>query len=97
MTKWPVNLQGSSNFKGDHCTKFGYYQTKESLDMEHITYGQFNCKEINELTSLRWYGTPCNIFMDERVLKYDYDQGFKNVKIYNICPKNAFTKYHKKD
>ena len=65
--------------------------------MEHITYGQFNCKEINELTSLRWYGTPCNIFMDERVLKYDYDQGFKNVKIYNICPQKRLKEKRVKD
>ena len=36
---------------------------------------------------LRWYGTPCNIFKDDRTLKNDFNHGFKNFKIYNICPK----------
>ena len=45
---------------------------------------------------LRWYGTPCNIFKDERILKYDYVHGFKNLKIYSICPKNAFLKFYSK-
>ena len=41
---------------------------------------------------LRWYGTPCNIYNDGRILKYDYNHSFKNFKIYNMCPKNAFYK-----
>ena len=45
---------------------------------------------------LRWYETPCNIFKDERILKYDYVHGFKNLKIYSICPKNAFLKFYSK-
>ena len=36
---------------------------------------------------LRWYGTPCNIFKDDRILKNYYNHGFKNFKIYNICPR----------
>ena len=48
------------------------------------------------LPGLRWYGTPCNIFKDDRILKNDYNYGFKNFKIYNICPKNAFIKFHKR-
>ena len=44
-----------------------------------------------------WYGTLCNIFKDERILKYDYDHCFKNFKIYSICPKNAFLKFQKRD
>ena len=48
---------------------------------------------------LRWYGTPCNIYKDGRILKYDYmyNHSFKNFKIYNICPKNAFIKFIKRD
>ena len=46
---------------------------------------------------LRWYGTPCNIFKDDRILKNDCNHGFKNFKIYYICPQNAFIKFHKKD
>ena len=46
---------------------------------------------------LRWYGTPCNIFKDERILKNDYNHGYKNLPIYNICPQNAFIKFHKRD
>ena len=48
-----------------------------------------------ELFVLRWYGTPCNIFKDDRILKNDYNHCFKNFKIYNICPKNAFIKFHR--
>ena len=35
--------------------------------------------------NLRWYGTPSNIFKDDRILKNDYNYGFKIFKIYNIC------------
>ena len=41
------------------------------------------------------YGTPCNIYKDERILNYEYNQGFKNFKIYYICPQNTFIKFHK--
>ena len=47
--------------------------------------------------NLRWYGTPCNIFKDDQILKNDYNHGFKNFKIYNIYSKNAFIKFHKID
>ena len=30
-------------------------------------------------------------------LKNYYKHGFKYFKIYNICPKNAFIKFHKRD
>ena len=50
-----------------------------------------------ELFVLRWYGTPCNIFKDDRILKNDYNRGSKNFKIYNNCPQNAFIKFHKRD
>ena len=46
---------------------------------------------------LRWYGTPCNIFKDDRILKNGYNHGFKNFKIFIICPQNAFIKFHKTD
>ena len=39
---------------------------------------------------LMWYGIPCNIYKDEKIAKSDYNQGFKNFKIYNICPKNIW-------
>ena len=32
-----------------------------------------------------------------KILKYDYDQGFKNFKIYYISPENIFIKFHKRD
>ena len=46
---------------------------------------------------LRWYGTPFNIFKDDRIIKINYNHGFKNFKIYHICPKNPFIKFHKRD
>ena len=52
---------------------------------------------LQVLKVLRWYGTPCNIFKDNRILKNDYKHGFKNFKICNICPKNSFIKYHKRN
>ena len=55
----------------------------------------FDFKQNNFL--LRWYGTPCNIFKDNRILKNDYKHGFKNFKICNICPKNSFIKFHKRN
>ena len=41
---------------------------------------------------LGWYETPCNIYSDERILKFDYNYGFKIFKIYNIF----FPKTHSK-
>ena len=38
-----------------------------------------------------------NIFKDDSILKNDYIHGFKIFKIYNISPKNAFVKFHKRD
>ena len=46
---------------------------------------------------LRWYGTPYNIYKDERNLKSDCNHGFQNFKIYNICPQNAFVKFNEKE
>ena len=34
---------------------------------------------------------------DEKILRYDYNHGFKFFKIYNIFPQNAFIKSHKGD
>ena len=56
---------------------------------------QANVLKVNLL--LRWYETPCNIFKDNRILKKNYNHGFKNFKIYNICPKNAFIKFPKRE
>ena len=36
-------------------------------------------------------------YKDNRILKYDYNHGFKNFKIYKICPKYAFIKIHMGD
>ena len=36
-------------------------------------------------------------FKDDRILKNYYNHDFKNFKIYNICPKNAFMKFLKRD
>ena len=38
-----------------------------------------------------------NIFKDDSILKNDYNHGFKIFKIYNMCPKNAFVKFHRRD
>ena len=35
---------------------------------------------------LRWYGTPCNIFKDDRILKNDYNHGFKISKSITFAP-----------
>ena len=61
------------------------------MKLEEIFWGEV------KIDALRWYGTPCNIFKDDRILKYDNNHGFKNFKIYNIRPKNAFIKFHKRD
>ena len=47
---------------------------------------------IPQCVYLMWNGTPCNIFKDERILKNDYNYGFKIFKIYNICPKKCIYK-----
>ena len=52
-------------------------------------------KSTNILFWLRLYGTPCNIFKDDRIIKHDYNHGFKIFIIYNICPQNAFIKFHR--
>ena len=44
-------------------------------------------------TRVKVIWTPCNIYSDERNLKSDYNYGFKILKIYNICPKNTYTKF----
>lgn len=46
--------------------------------------------------SLRWYGEPGNIYNDERILKYDYNQGFKISKSITFAPK-CITKTYKRD
>ena len=43
------------------------------------------------------YGTPRNIYKDERILRYDNNHGFKIFKIYNIFPKIAFKNFYKGD
>ena len=39
--------------------------------------------------NIKVYGTPSNIYKDERISKYNNNYGFKKLRIYNICPKNA--------
>ena len=46
---------------------------------------------------VKGYGTPWNIYEDDRILNYDYNHGFKNFKIYNIYPNNASIRFHKRD
>ena len=36
-------------------------------------------QKVNHKNILRWYGTPCNIYKDERILNYDYNHGFKKI------------------
>ena len=38
-------------------------------------------------TELWWYGTPCNIHKDEKILKYDYNHGFKEKKSITFATK----------
>ena len=63
----------------------------------HISQLRFKIIDFYKLDRLRLYGTPCNIFNDDRIKKNDYNHGFKHFKIYNICPKNAFIKFNKRD
>ena len=63
----------------------------------HVRINLGNELQSKRLDRLRFYGTPCNIFKDYRILKNNYNHGFKNFKIYNICPKNPFIKFHKRD
>ena len=37
-----------------------------------------------------WYWAPCNIYKDERILKYDCNNSFENFK-------NAFIEFHNRD
>ena len=46
---------------------------------------------------LRWYGTPCNIYKDERILNYDYNQGLTKIHIKTIFPQKASLKFYKRD
>ena len=39
--------------------------------------GLVNIYNNNFRIELRWYGTPCNIYNNERILKSDYNYGFK--------------------
>ena len=50
-----------------------------------------------EFEELRWSGTPCNIYKDERILNYDYNRGFKNFKIKTIFQQNAIIKLYKRE
>lgn len=43
--------------------------------------------------NLRWYGKPCNIYKDERILKYGYIQPQFNLS--HFAPNNALIKFHK--
>ena len=52
----------------------------------------FLCKN-----TLRWYRTPSNIYKDEKNFKKNYNHGFKNFKIDNICHKNAYEKLDKRN
>ena len=51
----------------------------------------------SKVAILRWYGTPCNIYKDERILKYDYNHTFKTFKSITFAQKIAFIKFHKRD
>ena len=42
-----------------------------------------------------WFATPCNFYKNESFLNYDNNHSFKIFKLYYICPKNAFIKFHK--
>ena len=41
----------------------------------------------SKVAILRWYGTPCNIYKDERILKYDYNNSFKTFKSITFAQK----------
>ena len=45
----------------------------------------------------RWYGTPCNIDKDERILNYDYYYALKKLKIKTIFPQKVSLKFYKRD
>ena len=68
-----------------HCVTLTFSEGK---------FGWLYIPYINRFLML--YGTPCNIQKDESILKYVHNQGFKNFEIYDICPQNAFIKFHKK-
>ena len=52
----------------------------------------FRFRDIIIRDPFRWYGTPCNIFKDKRILKYYYNHGSKHIKINYICPISTFIK-----
>ena len=79
-----------------------YYTPSRSLPHSRCDYNEKH-KEIYARIQVSyicfdgWYGTPCNIYIDDWILKSDYHYGFKMFKIYNICPKNTFIKFSLKE
>ena len=53
--------------------------------------------ESKKQNHFMWYGTPCNIYKDERILNYDYDHGLKKFKIKTIFQQKASLKFYKRD
>ena len=62
------------------------------VDYSHIHNCHENLALIKQTVlwsniNFRWYGTPCDIFKDDRILKNDYNYGFEYFKILSFTPK----------
>ena len=87
-------------FRGHMVHVFVVIFEHPTFHMRGERFQQLRCQRVLNLEEkhmrlrivLRWYGTPCNIFKDVRILKSDYNHVFKYFKIYNICPKNCIYK-----
>ena len=53
--------------------------------------------ENKKKTILRWYGTPCNIYKEERILNYDYNHGLKKLEIKSFFLQKASQKLYQRD
>ena len=50
-------------------------------------------QKVKNRNILRWYGTPCNIYKEERILNYEYNPGLIKLKIKAIFPQKASLKF----
>ena len=54
-------------------------------------------QKVKNKNIIGWYGTPCNIYKEEKILNYDYNHGLKKMKIKTIFPQKASLKFYKRD
>ena len=73
---WVKGIQDFSNTRSHLFPR----RDKSQLVKTHYhcpeQFGQFHINLAQGILGLRGYGTPCNIYSDERILNSKYDHGF---------------------